>query len=140
MPSNQAPKREQKEALEIMAQYFKNNTTSNEEASLALRGAIVLLQQGAKLVHIDKILFMTFIKGKGIVEFQPLYKKTTVPQLAVALKKFVPYMRAVDAQVIYTTNADPHMESALKRTGMNWESEAVELGNDATDGYYLRLI
>jgi hypothetical protein len=48
-------------------------------------------------------------------------------------------MKAVDAQVIYTTNADPHMEPALKRTGLPWKTETVDLGGNITNGYYLQL-
>lgn len=139
MPSDQAPKREQKEALEIMAQYFKNNTKNKEEATIAMRGALVLLEQGAKLVHIGNILFLVFIKGKGLVEFQPIYKKTTAPQLAAAMKKFAQYMKAIDTQTIYTTNADKHMDAAIKRTGLPWELEEVQLEGEQTIGYYLQL-
>jgi len=139
MPSDQAPKAEQREVQKIIERYFKKRAKSKEEADMTMRGFATLLDQGAKLVHIGKNVFVIFIKGKGIVEFQPMYDQMTSPQMAVNIKKLVDYLRAIGTNVVYTTNADPLVKPALDKTKLGWETATIGLSDEGAAGFYLQL-
>lgn len=139
MPNSQAPKSEQREVQQIVERFFKKRAKSKEEADLMIGGFAKLLQQGAKIVHIGKNVFVIFIKGKGIVEFQPMYDNITAPQMAINIKKLANYLKVIGTNVMYTTNADPLTKPALDKTKMKWEVAKVGLSDKGALGFYVEL-
>lgn len=138
--ADQAPKKEQEEVERIMKEYFMKATGSEYGAEILMRNLAVALEKGVKLVHINNVVFAIFIKGKGFVEFQPMYAKDAVGQLAVAIKRLVTYLKAIGTKVMYTTDEDELMPNAIKKTNMGWKTKSVKLPDgEKHEGYYLKV-
>lgn len=138
--ADQAPKKEQEEVERIIKEYALMVSGSEYEANMLMSKLAVMLEKGVKLVHINDVVFAIFIKGKGFVEFQPMYAKKAVGHLAVAIKKLVAYLKAIGTKVMYTTDGDELIPSAIKKTNMGWKKQSVTLPDgEKHEGYYLKV-
>lgn len=137
---DQAPKKEQEEVERIIKEYALMVSGSEYGAEMLMRKLAVMLEKGVKLVHINDVVFVIFIKGKGFVEFQPMYAKKAAGQLAVAIKKLVTYLKAIGTKVMYTTDGDELTPEAIKKTNMGWKKQSVTLPDgEKNEGYYLKV-
>lgn len=138
--ADQAPKKEQEEVERIMRQYFKNLTGDDLVADMMMRSMAEVLTKGAKLVHINDIVFLVLVKGKGLVEFQAMYEKDSPDELAKAIKKLATYLKAINTKILYTTDEDDSMPKAVQKTRLPWKTETVKLPDgEVHKGYYLKV-
>lgn len=128
---------ENEQVMDIITGYFKDVTGSEQEAQKAVAGLAATVQNpGVKLVHLGDTVFMTIIKGKGFVEFHPLYVNRDVESLTKDLNTYVNYLKNIGVQVMFTYGGkDFPYEDIVKESEFDFEEREV---NDQT-AYYLKV-
>jgi hypothetical protein len=98
--------------------------------------AATVQNPGVKLVHLGDTVFMTIIKGKGFVEFHPLYVNRDVESLTKDLNTYVNYLKNIGVQVMFTYGGEDFpYEDIIKESEFDFEEREV---NDQT-AYYLKV-
>jgi hypothetical protein len=128
---------ENEQVMDIITGYFKDVTGSKQEAQKAVAGLAAVVQDpGVKLVHLGDTVFMTIIKGKGFVEFHPLYVNRDVESLTKDLNTYVNYLKNIGVQVMFTYGGkDFPYEDIIEESEFDFEEREV---NDQT-AYYLKV-
>jgi len=128
---------ENEQVMDIITGYFKDVTGSEREAQKAVAGLAATVQNpGVKLVHLGDTVFMTIIKGKGFVEFHPLYVNRDVESLTKDLNTYVNYLKNIGVQVMFTYGGkDFPYEDIVKESEFDFEEREV---NDQT-AYFLKV-
>ena len=103
----------------------------------AVAGLAATVQNpGVKLVHLGDTVFMTIIKGKGFVEFHPLYVNRDIGSLTKDLNIYVNYLKNIGVQVMFTYGGEDFpYEDIIKESEFDFEEKKV---NDQT-AYYLEV-
>jgi hypothetical protein len=128
---------ENEQVMDIITGYFKDVTGSEQETQRAVAGLAATVQNpGVKLVHLGDTVFMTIIKGKGFVEFHPLYVNRDVESLTKDLNTYVNYLKNIGVQVMFTYGGEDFpYEDIIKESEFDFEEREV---NDQT-AYYLKV-
>ena len=128
---------ENEQVMDIITGYFKDVTGSEREAQKAVAGLAATVQNpGVKLVHLGDTVFMTIIKGKGFVEFHPLYVNRDVESLTKDLNTYVNYLKNIGVQVMFTYGGEDFpYKDIIEESKFDFEEQEV---NDQT-AYFLKV-
>jgi len=128
---------ENQQVLDIVTGYFRDVTGDEQKAQEALQGLTAAVQDpGAKLVHLGETVFLTIVKGKGFVEFHPMYATRDVAPLVKDLNTYVNYLKNIGVQVMYTYGGEDFpYKDVVDESEFDFEEEQV---NDQT-AYYLKV-
>jgi hypothetical protein len=118
---------EQEQIVQIALNYFKKETGSDEEAKVMLgKLAIVIKDEGAKLVHFGNILFLVMVRGKGVVEIHTIGTENRVLAFAENFKKLAAYLKNIGVKTAYTYTPDNRFGRLAQLTGLPVKTFNVE--------------
>lgn len=128
---------ESQQVMNIITGYFNEVTGNEEDAQSLVNGlAATVKNPGAKLVHLGDTVFLTIIKGKGFVEFHPMYVNREVDRLTKDLDLYVNYLKNIGVTVMYTYGGEDFpYEDVIKNSDLDFEERKVENKN----AYYLKV-
>lgn len=128
---------ESQQVMNIITGYFNEVTGNEEDAQSLVNGlAATVKNPGAKLVHLGDTVFLTIIKGKGFVEFHPMYVNREVDKLTKDLDLYVNYLKNIGVTVMYTYGGEDFpYEDVIKNSDLDFEERKVENKN----AYYLKV-
>lgn len=128
---------ESQQIMDIVTGYFRDITGDEQKAQEGIRGLTVAVQDpGAKLVHLGDTVFLTIVRGKGFVEFHPMYTTRDVAPLVKDLNTYVNYLKNIGVQVMYTYGGEDFpYKDVVDESEFDFEEEQV---NDQI-AYYLKV-
>ena len=128
---------ENQQVMDIITGYFKEVTGNEQDAQSLVSGLAATVQDpGAKLVHLGDTVFLTIIRGKGFVEFHPMYVNREIDQLTKDLDLYVKYLKNIGVTVMYTYGGDDFpYEDVIEDSDLGFEEREVE----NQTAYYLKV-
>ena len=117
---------ELEEVLRIAMEYFRSQTSSEEEAQKMMGLlASTVQEQGAKLVHLGNYLFLVLVRGEGFVEVHTIGDEKNPTDLIKNFELLAAYLKNIGVQVAYTYAPDKKFLRLAKLTNLkvqNYES------------------
>lgn len=128
---------EGQQVIDIVTGYFKEVTGDDQQAQDLVNGLAATVQDpGAKLVHLGDTVFLTIIRGKGFVEFHPMYVNRELDQLTKDLDLYVKYLKNIGVTVMYTYGGEDFpYEDVIEDSDLGFEEREV----DNKNAYYLKV-
>lgn len=128
---------EGQQVIDIVTGYFKEVTGDDQQAQDLVNGLAATVQDpGAKLVHLGDTVFLTIIRGKGFVEFHPMYVNRELDQLTKDLDLYVKYLKNIGVTVMYTYGGEDFpYEEVIEDSDLGFEEREV----DNKNAYYLKV-
>jgi hypothetical protein len=128
---------EGQQVIDIVTGYFKEVTGDDQQAQDLVNGLAATVQDpGAKLVHLGDTVFLTIIRGKGFVEFHPMYVNRELDQLTKDLDLYVKYLKNIGVTVMYTYGGEDFpYEDVIEDSDLGFEERKV----DNKNAYYLKV-
>ena len=128
---------EGQQVIDIVTGYFKEVTGDDQQAQDLVNGLAATVQDpGAKLVHLGDTVFLTIIRGKGFVEFHPMYVNRELDQLTNDLDLYVKYLKNIGVTVMYTYGGEDFpYEDVIEDSDLGFEEREV----DNKNAYYLKV-
>lgn len=110
---------EAQEIQDIAHEYFLKQSGSEQGAQKLMQGLASLLQeQGAKLVHINNLLFLVLVRGKGVVEFHTIGEEQSSKEYADDIVKLTKYVKNIGAKLLYTYAPSRAFDRVARQTGL----------------------
>jgi len=110
---------EQQEVTRIAREYFLQELGSEERADEALEKLAILVQEdGSKLVHIGDVLFLVLVRGEGVVEVHTIGTEVNPRELAQNFVDLVAYLQNIGVKVAYTYSEDNRFARLARMTGL----------------------
>ena len=110
---------EQQVVAQIASDYFMKELGSQDKVDMAMGKLAKLVQdKGAKLVHINNVLFLVLVRGKGVVEIHTLGNEPNPLDLVKDYVDLVNYLKNIDTKVAYTYSEDNRFSRVAKLTGL----------------------
>lgn len=122
MKSN-STKTDEKTILKIATDFFMKETGSEQETQQMLGGLAHLVKdQGAKLVHIDKMLFLILVRNAGVVEVRPIgiASDSEMAKELVALSK---YLKNIGVKSMSLVSDEPDLKAVAKLTKLPFQNQ-----------------
>ena len=128
---------EGQQVIDIITGYFRKITGNDKDAEKMVSGLAATVQDpGAKLVHLGDTVFLTIIRGKGFVEFHPIYVNRDLNQLTKDLDIYVKYLKNIGVTVMYTYGGEDFpYEDVIEDSDLGFEEQKVE----NQTAYYLKV-
>ena len=97
--------------------------------------------EGSALVHLGDVVFLTLVKGKGLVEVHTMADTKDSLALSKAFIGLSKYLKSLGAKTAYTYSDDPKFSVIAKRTKLPFKSEKVKIPGtkDTTTAYFLKF-
>ena len=103
----------------IALDYFKLETGSDKKAKELLgKLALIIQDEGAKLVHLGNVLFLVMVRGEGLVEIHTIGTEAQPRMLADNFKKLAAYLKNVGVKTAYTYTPDNRYGRLAQLTGL----------------------
>lgn len=128
---------ENQQVMDIVTGYFKEATGNDQKAEEMVNGLAATVQDpGAKLVHLGDTVFLTLVKGKGFIEFHPMYVNRELDKLTEDLNTYVNYLKNIGVTVMYTYGGEdfPYKE-VLEDSDLDFEEQEI----NGQTAYYLKV-
>jgi hypothetical protein len=110
---------EQQEVTRIAREYFLQELGSEERADEALEKLAILVQEdGSKLVHIGDVLFLVLVRGEGVVEVHTIGVEVNPRELAQNFVDLASYLQNIGVKVAYTYSEDNRFARLARMTGL----------------------
>lgn len=110
---------EAQEIQNIAHQYFLKESGSEEGAQKLMNGLAKLVQEeGAKLVHINNVLFLLLVRGKGVLEMHTIGSEPTTQAYADDIVKLARYVKNIGAKLLYTYAPSRAFDRIARQTGL----------------------
>jgi len=133
---------EQKEIIEILQAYFLKETGDPDKAEelLGKLAATITQDDGAKLVHLGKTVFLVLVRGTGMVEVHTMSVDDDSLSLAKSFVALTKYLKNIGVKLAYTYTDDPKYELVAKRTRLPFKKSST-IGGDGKKytAYYLEF-
>ena len=128
---------ENEQVMDIVTGYFKEATGSDQKAEEMVNGLAATVQDpGAKLVHLGDTVFLTLVKGKGFIEFHPMYVNRELDKLTENLNTYVNYLKNIGVTVMYTYGGEDFpYEEVLEDSDLDFEEQEI----NGQTAYYLKV-
>jgi hypothetical protein len=114
------------EVLRIAMDYFRSQTSSEEEAQKMLGELAKTVEDpGAKLVHLGNYLFLVMVRGKEYVEIHTIGDESNPRELIKNFELLAAYLKNIGVKVAYTYSPDKKFLRLAKLTNLkvqNYES------------------
>jgi N-glycosylase/DNA lyase len=120
--------KEQQEVMDILYGYFMRETKDEDMSQEMLQKLGGMVQQeGVKLVHLGNTVYLTLVRGKGLIEFHPYYENRNVKSLVTDLKRYIPYLKALGVQTAYTyQRPNDFYARVIKESKIPFKSEVID--------------
>ena len=110
---------DQEAVVKIATDYFRKATKSEEEAQALLGGLARIVQdQGAKLVHLGKVLFLVMVRGEGVVEVHTIGEESRPRELAKNFMDLYKYLKNIGVKTAYTYAEDEKFKKLAKMVNL----------------------
>ena len=110
---------EQQEVTRSAREYFLQELGSEERADEALEKLAILVQEdGSKLVHIGDVLFLVLVRGEGVVEVHTIGVEVNPRELAQNFVDLAAYLQNIGVKVAYTYSEDNRFARLARMTGL----------------------
>jgi hypothetical protein len=110
---------EAQEIQRIAHDYFLQETGSEQGAEQMMRRLASAVQEpGAKLVHLGNVLFLLFVRGKGVLEFHTIGSEATAQAYAQDLVDLAKYVQNIGAKLTYTYTESRAFDRVARLTGL----------------------
>jgi hypothetical protein len=128
------------EVLQIAMDYFRSQTSSEEEA-MKMLGALAktVEDRGAKLVHIGNYLFLVLVRGKGYVEFHTIGDQSNPKEFVKTLEMLAEYFKNIGVQVAYTYTPDNKFKRLLKFVNLKVQTYETEVEGQKMNVFMVEL-
>lgn len=131
---------EQDQILQIALNYFKKESGSDEKAKEMLgKLAIIIRDEGAKLVHLGNLLFLVVVRGKGVVEIHTIGTENRILAFAENFKKLAAYLKNIGVKTAYTYTPDNRFGRLAKLTELPAKEFNIEVEGKPMTAYVLEL-
>ena len=132
--------KEQEQIVQIAFNYFKKETGSDEKAQeMMTKLATVVSEEGAKLVHLGKVLFLIMVRGKGVVEIHTIGEEAQPRYLAEDYKKLADYLKKIGVKTAYTYTPDNRYGRLAQMTGLPVKTFKVEVEGKPMVAYVMEF-
>ena len=131
---------EQDQILQIALNYFKKESGSDGQAKEMLgKLAVIIRDEGAKLVHFGNLLFLVVVRGKGVVEIHTIGTENRILAFAENFKKLAAYLKNIGIKTAYTYTPDNRFGRLAKLTGLPAKEFNIEVEGKPMTAYVLEL-
>jgi hypothetical protein len=136
----QVDAQENDEIVRIALDYFKKETGSDEKATEMLgKLAIIVKDEGAKLVHLGNVLFLVMVRGKGVVEIHTIGNEAQHRMLAEDFKQLAAYLKNIGVKTAYTYTPDNRYGRLAQMTGLPVKTFKVDVKGKPMTAYVMEL-
>jgi hypothetical protein len=120
---------EQQEVMDIATKYFMRETGGDEAQTQQMLANLAQLVQepGIKLAHIENVLFMIIVRGKGAVEVHTMAAEAIPNDLVRAFKKLVPFLKNMGVKMAYTYTDDRRFAAVARATKLPVRMERTNI-------------
>ena len=128
------------EVLRIAMDYFRSQTSSEEEA-MKMLGALAktVEDRGSKLVHLGNYLFLVLVRGKGYVEFHTIGDHNNPKEFVKTLEMLADYFRNIGVKVAYTYTPDNKFKRLLKFVNLKVQTYETEVEGQKMNVFMVEL-
>ena len=110
---------EAQEIQDIAYRYFLKESGSEQGAQKLMQGLAALVQeQGAKLVHINNLLFLVLVRGKGVIEFHTIGEEQSSKEYANDIVQLTKYVKNIGVKLLYTYAQSRAFDRVARQTGL----------------------
>ena len=128
------------EVLQIAMDYFRSQTSSEEEAMKMMAAmAKTIEDQGAKLVHIGKYLFLILVRGKGYVEVHTIGNQNNPRELVQSFELLAKYLKSIGAVLAFTYSPDKKFLRLAKLISLDVQTYEVNVEGQKMNVFMVRL-
>jgi hypothetical protein len=136
----QVDAQENDENVRIALDYFKKETGSDKKATEMLgKLAIIVKDEGAKLVHLGNVLFLVMVRGKGVVEIHTIGNEAQPRMLAEDFKQLAAYLKNIGVKTAYTYTPDNRYGRLAQMTGLPVKTFKVDVKGKPMTAYVMEL-
>jgi hypothetical protein len=120
---------ELQEVMDIATKYFMRETGGDEAQTQQMLANLAQLVQepGIKLAHIDNVLFMIIVRGKGAVEVHTMAAEAIPNDLVRAFKKLMPFLKNMGVKMAYTYTDDRRFAAVARATKLPVRMERTNI-------------
>jgi hypothetical protein len=112
----------------IARDYFLKEAGSQEGADKMMNNlAHIVKEEGAKLVHINNVLFLLLVRGKGVVEMHTIGFETDASQYAQDIVQLAQYVRNIGTKLLYTYTPTRAFDRVARLTGLPIKKTQTEM-------------
>jgi len=131
---------ENEKIVQIAFDYFKKETGSDKKAKEML-GKLVLTvkDEGAKLIHLGNVLFLTMVRGKGVVEIHTIGNEAQPRMLADDFKKLAAYLKNIGVKTAYTYTPDNRYGRLSQMTGLPIKTFKIDVKGKPMTAYVMEF-
>lgn len=103
----------------IAHDYFLKESGSEEGANQMMSNlAHIVQEEGAKLVHINNVLFLLMVRGKGVLEMHTIGFESSPAEYARDIVQVAQYVKNIGAKLLYTYSPTRAFDRIAKMTGL----------------------
>jgi hypothetical protein len=109
---------ENEQIMEIATSYFLREAGGDQAKAneLLAKLATTVQEPGAKLVHLNKILFLIMVRGPGVVEVHTMAADIVPADMVEGFQKLAAYLQNIGAKVAYTYTDDRRFARIARQT------------------------
>ena len=120
---------EAQEIQNIAYQYFLKESGSEQGAQKMMQGLATIVQgEGAKLVHINNLLFLLLVRGKGVIEFHTIGAENSTQAYAQDIVELAKYVKQIGAKLLYTYAPSRAFDRVAKQTRLPIVKTRADIG------------
>lgn len=113
---------------QLILDYAKRVTKSEQEANQFIFGLAQAVQEdGVKLVHFGKTLFLIIVRAEGVVEIHTMSVDEDSVTLAKNFVLLAKYLEMIGVKTAYTFTSDPKFAVIAKRTKLPFKTKNITL-------------
>jgi hypothetical protein len=128
------------EVLQIAMDYFRSQTSSEEEAMKMMAAmAKTIEDQGAKLVHIGNYLFLILVRGKAYVEVHTIGDQSNPRELVQSFELLAKYLKGIGAALAFTYSPDKKFLRLAKLISLDVQTYEVNVEGQKMNVFMVRL-
>jgi len=138
--NEQNPQAEGMKTLTIIRDYCQSATRSNEDAQKLFATMYKDVQEKAVVpVLINEILFMVYVRGKGIVEVHALGQEATAAQAANDIKILYDYLKNIGVSFFYAYSENKLVEKALDKANKDGKKVPIKSEGISLNAYMFSI-
>ena len=133
--------KEQQEILDIAQKYFLRESGGDQQKAdeLMAKLATTVQQDGAKLVKIDKILFLILVRGKGAVEVHTMAADLVPQDMVKGFQKLAKFLKEIEVKLAYTFTEDRRFARIARQTKLPFKEIKEVMDGKETFIYFMEF-
>jgi predicted peroxiredoxin len=135
-----AQEQEQEQVGKIALDWYRKTSKSEAEARKALAELVNMVKEdGIKLVHLGNVLFLIFVRGKGVVEFKIIGDEKNSQTLFKDLENLAAYLKNIGVKMAYTYMVEDKFYKQAQATKLNLKRFKAKIQGKMNTVYALEL-